>query len=693
MIVDGPAGAHQPIPVPIRCPFFWATLATVGRVTSLGHTLRELRRRSFTGREEEVAAFRDALGAPGVIFVHGLGGVGKTALLDVFADLAAEKGFDAVRVDARHLTLGQGAPPVLPGDVPAVLLIDTYELLESVDDWIRDHYLSALPASCLVVIAGRRAPGPRWRTDPAWRTLTRVIALGNLSPEEGRAYLCAQDVPGEMHDRLLTISRGHPLTLSMMADAVRRGATPRSLSDQPDTVSALLALIIDEVPSARHRTALEVCALVAVTTEDLLRAMADGDAAELFAWLRTQPFIDESPYGLYPHDVVRDAITADLRWRSPARYAELYRRKFAVFHELVRATADERERLEMLVLTVVLNGARSPLAAFASLPPTMRAYADQLHDRDRSAIVAMTADRQGRDQAELAAYWMNRRPEAFRVFRTETGEPLGYGACLDLTEADLGVDPGADAMWAYTSKYGAPRSGERVRAWRFFLDRDHGQRPSRSLTLFVAWQMLDNLLVGDDAAWSFVGAFEDAELWAPAMESLGFWAAAEAEYTVGESRFPVFAHDWRRTGVAGLADRLHARQIGAPTPPPGEVLGEAVLSEPEFTDAVRSALRTLHTPELLRSNPLLTSRVVRQHGRAGRAPTETLRDLLDEAVATLTPESGVVIDRTFLRPAGAQERVADSLHLSFNTYRRHRDKAIAQLTELLWERETGSRRA
>ncbi|UOX89243.1 ATP-binding protein [Amycolatopsis sp. FBCC-B4732] len=655
-------------------------------MTSLGRTVRELQRRAFTGRDEEVALFRDALGAPGVLFVHGVGGVGKSALLDVFADVAAEKGFEPVRVDARHLALGRAALPAPAGDV---LLIDTYELLEPVDDWVREQYLPSLPASCLVVIAGRRSPGPRWRADPAWRTLTRVVALGNLSAEEGSAYLTTQDVPGETHDRLLKISRGHPLTLSLMVDAVRRGAAPRTLSDLPDVVGPLLAQMLDEVPSARHRTALEVCALLLVTTEDLLRSMVGGDAGELFAWLRTQAFVDESPYGLYPHDVVRDAITADLRWRDPSRYADLYRRKLAVFHDQVRATADERERLDLVVLTVVLNGARSPFAALASLPPTMGAHADGLRDGDRSPIVAMTAEWQGSAQAELVAHWLRRRPGDFRVFRTETGEPRGYGACLDLTEADLGVDPGTDAMWGYAAKFGPPRAGERVRAWRFFLDRDHGQRPSPSLTLFVAWQMLDILLVGAGTAWSFVGAFGDGELWAPAMESLDFWAATEAGYEVGGARFPVFAHDWRRTGITTYTDLLHTRRLGAPARPAGQDLDEPVLSEPEFTDAVRSALRTLHTPELLRSNPLLRSRLVRQHERAGRTPAEILRDVLDETAATLKPDLGVLIERTFLRPIGVQERVANSLHLSFNTYRRHRDKAVAQLTELLWARETG----
>ncbi|MGI5499213.1 ATP-binding protein [Lentzea sp. CA-135723] len=644
---------------------------------SFGDTLRELRRRSFTGRADEVAVFGDALGGPGVVFVHGPGGVGKSALLDAFADVAGEKGFDLIRADARHLALGRGALPV-PAE-GEILFVDTYELLEPIDDWVREQYLPSLPASCLVVIAGRRGPGPGWRADPAWRAVTRVVALGNLSAREGRAYLCAQDVPEESHEQLLKISSGHPLTLSMLVDAVRRGASPRTLADLPGGAGALLAQLVGEVPSTRHRTALEVCALVVVTTEDLLRTMAGDDTGELFAWLRAQVFVDESPYGLYPHDVVRDAVVADLRWRDPGRYADLYRRKLAVFHRQVRATASERERLDLMVMTVVLNGARSRFAALASLPPTLRTHADVLRDGDRPEIVAMTARWQGPEQAELVAHWLKRRPEAFRIFRTETGEPRGYGACLDLAEADLGADPGADAMWRHAAKYGPPRARERVRAWRFFLDREHGQRPSPSLTLFVAWQMLEIIQIDDDTAWSLVGAFGDGELWAPALESLGF--RAETGFTVGASTYPVFAHDWRRTDVEQYTDRLHANQLGRSAPP------AAVLSRPEFTDAVRSALRDLHAPDLILANPLLRSRMVRRHGRPGQTPAESLRDLLDDAVAVLKPDFGTLLDRTFLRPVGVQERVAESLHLSFNTYRRHRDKAVAQLTELLWDRE------
>ena len=640
-------------------------------MASLGETLQDLRERAFVGREDELAGLASALAAPGVVFVHGPGGVGKSALLDAFAHRAADAGRTPIRVDARHLRLGPDPLPVPTGEARPVLLIDTYERLETVDDWVRERYLPSLPSDSLVVIAGRQPPGARWRADPAWRELMRVVPLGNLPAEAARAYVAAQDVPESMHDQLLTISRGHPLTLSMLVDAVRRGASPRTLGDVPDVVGALLAQIVGEAPTVRHRAALEACAHVAVTTEDLLSALLGEDARDLFAWLRTLSFVVESPHGLYPHDMVRDAIDTDLRWRAPERYADLYRRKLAAFIDQIGAIADERERIELLVGTILLNGARSDITTLRALPPTTRAYTDRLRPGDHAAIVAMTAAWQGERQAELAAHWMQAQPEVFRTFRI-SGRLCGYAACLSLTEADLGADPAVDAMWQYAERNGPFRADERIHAWRFFLDREHGQRPSPSMTLFMAGQMLDIIQLDDDVAWSLVGAFEDAEPWRPAMEFLDFEAVGEPA--------GVFGHDWRRTDRVEWVERLHARQVGAP------VDQALALSRPEFAAAVRSALRRLDEPDGLRGNPLLRSRLSRAAGAPDRAPDERLRDLISTAVGTLPPDLGDLVTRTFLRPRTTQERVAETLHLSFNTYRRHRDRAVAQITEWLWER-------
>jgi pimeloyl-ACP methyl ester carboxylesterase len=107
---------------------------------------------------------------------------------------------------------------------------------------------------------------------------------------------------------------------------VAQGRAPGDLAAAPDVVRELLARFVADAPSARHRQALEVCAHARTTTEDLLRAALDGDdGAELFAWLRGLSFVDEGPYGAFPHDVARAALDADLRWRDPSRYLEQHR--------------------------------------------------------------------------------------------------------------------------------------------------------------------------------------------------------------------------------------------------------------------------------------------------------------------------------------------------------------------------------
>ncbi len=54
--------------------------------------------------------------------------------------------------------------------------------------------------------------------------------------------------------------------------------------------------------------------------------MLGGDnASELFDWLRTLSFMEIGRYGLFPHDLARDVLDADLRWRDPDSYAVLHR--------------------------------------------------------------------------------------------------------------------------------------------------------------------------------------------------------------------------------------------------------------------------------------------------------------------------------------------------------------------------------
>lgn len=118
--------------------------------------------RRFVGRAEELQLFRGALAAPGVsftvLFFHGLGGIGKSALLGEFADLAR-----AGRHDPDHA-------------------------------WLREQPLPALPGDAVVVVAGRTAPTSGWLSDPGLHKLFRVVSVRNLRPEDRQSYLRIEGV-------------------------------------------------------------------------------------------------------------------------------------------------------------------------------------------------------------------------------------------------------------------------------------------------------------------------------------------------------------------------------------------------------------------------------------------------------------------------------------------------------------------
>ena len=82
-------------------------------------------------------------------------------------------------------------------------------------------------------------------------------------------------------------------------------------------VRHLLALFLDAVPARRLREAIDVCALARVTSERLLvELLGADDGRAAFHWLRGQSFIESSPLGVFPHDLVREVLIADARWRD-----------------------------------------------------------------------------------------------------------------------------------------------------------------------------------------------------------------------------------------------------------------------------------------------------------------------------------------------------------------------------------------
>src|SRR5262245_10059097 len=261
----------------------------------LADRLVAARRARFVGRAAEVALFRDALEAIepqfAVLHIVGPGGIGKTTLLYGYACMAASACRPVVRIDARHveprpehflaaltqaLGVEGGSVTALAAHFPdhGVLLVDTVEAIADLDGWLREAFLPQLPAGALVVLAGRRTPATAWFTDVEWAPLTRVLALRNLQPDESQSYLALRGVAPTRHAPALAATHGHPLALSLVADALDRveGDSVFDLCHEPDIVRTLLQKLYDDVPSPEHRLALDACATIPAMTEPALAA-------------------------------------------------------------------------------------------------------------------------------------------------------------------------------------------------------------------------------------------------------------------------------------------------------------------------------------------------------------------------------------------------------------------------------------
>lgn len=695
-------------------------LRDVGPPATLGARLRRARRRRFVGRAGELELFRAALegpGAPwGVLFVHGPGGVGKTALLTAFAEAAEAVGVPAWRVDLRGVELsppgflaavagamgvadGAAAVATLGSGGPRVLLLDTYESAAGLDRWVREGFLPGLGADSRVVLAGRDAPSQGWLDDAGWRDLLRVVALRNLSPGEARAFLRVAGVAESLDEPVLELTHGHPLALSLLVDVLdqREDVPAFDLCQAPDVLGVLLERFVAGVPSERHRQALEVCAHSRVTTEDLLRTALGGeDPGTLFEWLRGLSFVESGADGLFPHDLARDVLDADLRWRDRERYADVHRRVRRHVVARIRAAAGREQQRAAADLHFLHRG-NAGIRRFYDWASLGQGYADGLRTGDADAVVAMVERFESPQSAALAQFWLERQPHAFSMFRRPgRDEPFGFALMLELHAAsaeERAVDPGAEAMWAYAVAHGAPRPGEEVFAFRTSMDAEAYQAPSASFNL-AAIVSVQHYVSCPRLAWDFIGGWADPDVITPFMAHIDYARVPEADFEVGGRRYGVFAHDWRRTGLEAWFELMEAREIadepagGAPPPLPTPGLA---LSQEEFAGAVRAALRDLRRPEALAANPLAVARVVRDRG-AGEPVAEVLEALLREAVASLQADPRDeklhrALDRAYMRPAPSHEAAAELLGVPLSSFRRHLARGTERVAAWLWERE------
>jgi len=678
--------------------------------------LQQQRKKNFVGRQPELQFFsallQQASPAYHLLYIYGPGGQGKTTLLKQFADVCLENSTPFIHLDCRYIEahpdsfkqVFQLSSPFGETEIidaidahrgPVVVMIDTYEKLKPLDDWLRMDFLPELPGNVITVITARSGLPTNWKTDPGWQSITKSFSLKELTAEESIQLLARRSIPTEHMQRIVEYTHGNPLALSIVADMFdQRSNSHFDPLDSPDIMKTLLEQFVQEVPSPAHKAALELCSLVNVTTEQLIEEVLGAQLAhELFNWLTTLTFIEKGPAGIYPHDIARDAIASEVHWRNPDWYRHLHikTQQYYIARLLKKSGESQRALLFGLIFLHRMNPAVKPFFEFQE---TGSSWMDALKEEDKTHLIDMVEKFEGSDSADIFEKWLGHEAAAVWVFRDAEKTPAGFVLKINVEKLKKKThDEAINEIIRYKDKLNI-EDGQLMTAFRTWMGRVHYQNVSgvqSAIFLAIVQYYFTQGLAVSMLSCSHPG------FWSQVLNYADLHHITELDYEINDVTHGWYLHDWRERSPLAWLELMGKREINEEEPTISQTSDNNSLSEQQFANAVYEALKMMDNPKKLIGNPLLKCRFVRKDNESENSEIHLalhLADKIKKVVASFETSSKDeslyrVLYRTFINPVGSQEQTADFLYMSFSTYRRNLKKAISKVSDLLWLEEKG----
>jgi hypothetical protein len=540
----------------------------------------------FVGRDDELA-FLERLTSepiPSITFVNGIGGIGKSRLLDAFALRRRSTGAVVVRVDCRHveptesgflrsLSLVAGGDIVSVEDAAqrlgelgnVVLVLDDIDALRLVDTWLRLVFVPALPPNVHVIFSGRNPPISAWLQMP-WRGAFRTLELAPLDDADAVALLTSVGIDDPQAGRINRIARGHPLALTLAAMTMQQ-------ADDPSLEALAFHRIVEEL-ARRHlteigdpvtRRAVEAAAVVRTVTAPLLGAMLpDVAPSDVYERLRVLPLMRLARDGLQLHDSVRDAIALELRSSDPQRHLALRRVCWShLMCELRAAPSSELWRCTADLLYLLEN----PVVREAFFPSGAQRYAvEPARTSDAAAILAITEHHDGSAAAQIVDAWWKHGREGFGVVRERNGDMAGYHVLFEAASFNAAgalADP-VLAQWQAHLVASPVAPGERVLFVRRWLSHVDGEAPGAVQA--ACWLDIKRAYMAHRPHLRRVYlTLHDLGPYGAAATELGFVILDACTATIDGKQYYTAMLDFGPQSVDGWFARLVAAELGIAT--------------------------------------------------------------------------------------------------------------------------------
>ncbi|RAW08050.1 transcriptional regulator [Halomonas elongata] len=531
---------------------------------------------------EQLATLLDEAG-PKVMWVHGVAGIGKSALLQHFVHDAEWCGARCLYLDGREVeptpegflvALGEAAQVGIqaPGDLagilegrepaPLIVVLDTVEALRLLDTWLRSSLVPRLPEGVRLLFGGRHRPTTGWLVGSRGLEV-RVVPLGPLDKGDAQRWLEHLKFTDAQASVLARRLHGHPMAIRMAAATLPARPEFRlpeaSLQRVMDELSDLY---LADIPDALQRRLLEGACVVRRITEPLLQAMfPETSPADAYARLRRFDVVEALPDGLGLHEMVREALGRSLLARDPQRHGSYRRRAWqALAAQTTGSGRSELWRYTADLLYLVEN----PVVREAFFPSDRsELVVEPAQPSDADSLREILERHEGPEGIRILWRWWQAMPESFCVVRDAVGQCQGLCCRFDPRQAPAGClaeDP-VSLAWCEALKASPVPEGQRVLFIRRWLGRDDGERPGEVQA--ACWLALKRDYMEMRPALRRVYlVLADLSPYAAVAETLGFQPLPQCGVSLDGRKYTTAVLDFGPRSVDGWLAWLAAMELG-----------------------------------------------------------------------------------------------------------------------------------
>ncbi|MGQ9677397.1 MAG: hypothetical protein ACUVX1_17165 [Chloroflexota bacterium] len=298
---------------------------------------------------------------------------------------------------------------------PIIILVDTCEEMEGLDDWVCRTLMRELPDGIKVVIFGRNQ---LHRVNFDWDEYgdtVKAMELPELNEVDAKAYLVHHGLrDAAALNEVYQFTGGYPLLLVLVVHLAREsggwetiGTLERS-ADRDFVATQLLNRILREERVHEVRDFLERGCIARWFDPEVVSVIMEVDIAQgraIYDKVRRHSFIQPHPYGLKFHDKVRELLLERLKFTSETTYRHISQRLMDYYAEKA--------------------GIERPEPGEKESPPATQAGKYVIHIEYAEGLVIG-------DEAQVTQQFSG---ESRRSARTEAGLSSREQRCADLAES------------------------------------------------------------------------------------------------------------------------------------------------------------------------------------------------------------------------------------------------------------------